>query len=47
LKERKVLGALGLADIIQKESRKAISKLKNMRIKCLMLTGDNRYVLPG
>jgi Cu2+-exporting ATPase len=40
----RVLGALALADIIRKESREAISKLKDMGIKCLMLTGDNRYV---
>jgi P-type Cu2+ transporter len=44
LEREKVLGALGLADIIRKESREAISKLKGMGIKCLMLTGDNRYV---
>ncbi len=40
----KVLGAVALADIIRKESREAISKLKSMGIKCIMLTGDNRYV---
>lgn len=40
----KVLGAVALADIIRKESREAISKLKSMGIKCLMLTGDNHYV---
>jgi len=40
----KVLGALALADIVRKESREAISKLKGMGIRCLMLTGDNRYV---
>ena len=40
----KLLGALALADIIRKESREAISKLKGKGIKCLMLTGDNRYV---
>lgn len=44
LEEEKVLGAIALADIIRKESREAISKLKSMGIKCLMLTGDNRYV---
>ena len=44
LEGEKVLGALALADIIRKESREAISKLKSMGIKCLMLTGDNRYV---
>jgi P-type Cu2+ transporter len=44
LEEDKVIGAVALADIIRKESREAISKLKSMRIKCLMLTGDNRYV---
>ncbi|AKB76344.1 Lead, cadmium, zinc and mercury transporting ATPase [Methanosarcina lacustris Z-7289] len=44
LEGERVLGALALADIIRKESREAISKLKGMGIKCLMLTGDNRYV---
>jgi Cu2+-exporting ATPase len=44
LEGEKLLGALALADIIRKESREAISKLKGMGIKCLMLTGDNRYV---
>ncbi|TFH05197.1 MAG: copper-translocating P-type ATPase [Methanosarcina sp.] len=44
LEGEKVLGALALADIIRKESREAISKLKGMGLKCLMLTGDNRYV---
>nr|WP_232316282.1 heavy metal translocating P-type ATPase [Methanosarcina vacuolata] len=44
LEEKRVLGAVALADIIRKESREAISKLKSMGIKCLMLTGDNRYV---
>ena len=39
-----VLGAIALADIVRKESREAISKLRSMGIKCLMLTGDNRYV---
>ncbi|WP_292377652.1 heavy metal translocating P-type ATPase [Methanosarcina sp. UBA289] len=40
----RVLGAVALADIVRKESKEAISKLKSMGIKCLMLTGDNRYV---
>lgn len=40
----KTLGALGLADIIRKESREAIETLKAMNIKCMMLTGDNKYV---
>ena len=44
LEGEKLLGALALADIIRKESREAISKLKGMGIKCIMLTGDNRYV---
>jgi Cu2+-exporting ATPase len=44
LEGEKVLGALALADIVRKESREAISKLKEMGIKCLMLTGDNRFV---
>lgn len=44
IENEKVLGALGLADLVRKESRDAISKLKSMGIKCLMLTGDNRFV---
>ena len=40
----KVIGALALTDVVRKESKEAISKLKYMGIKCLMLTGDNRYV---
>ncbi len=37
-------GALALADIIRKESREAIDRLKGMGIRCMMLTGDNWYV---
>ncbi len=37
-------GAIALADIIRDESKKAISKLKGMGIRCMMLTGDNRLV---
>jgi Cu2+-exporting ATPase len=39
-----VRGAIALADIIRPESKEAISKLKEMGIKCMMLTGDNRQV---
>lgn len=37
-------GAIALADIIRPESKKAISRLKEMGIKCMMITGDNRHV---
>jgi P-type Cu2+ transporter len=37
-------GAIALADNIRPESKKAISKLKEMGIKCMMLTGDNKQV---
>ncbi|TCK02526.1 heavy metal translocating P-type ATPase [Phorcysia thermohydrogeniphila] len=37
-------GAIGLADIVRPESKEAILKLKEMGIKCMMLTGDNRQV---
>ena len=37
-------GAIALADIIRKESKEAIKKLKDMGIKCMMLTGDNKNV---
>ncbi|HRS85733.1 MAG TPA: heavy metal translocating P-type ATPase [Methanothrix sp.] len=44
LEDEKPLGALALADIIRKESREAVATLKSMGIKCMMLTGDNRFV---
>jgi Cu2+-exporting ATPase len=44
LEEDRPIGALGLADIIRKESKEAIEKLKSMDIKCMMLTGDNKFV---
>ena len=37
-------GALALADIVRPESKEAISRLKDMGIKCMMLTGDNKQV---
>ena len=44
LEENRPIGAIALADIVRKESREAIDKLKSMNIKCMMLTGDNRFV---
>jgi Cu2+-exporting ATPase len=37
-------GAIALADIIRDESKEAISELKDMGIRCMMLTGDNEQV---
>ena len=37
-------GAIALADIIRPESKQAISQLKEMGIRCMMITGDNRQV---
>jgi Cu2+-exporting ATPase len=37
-------GAIALADIIRPESKPAITRLKAMGIRCLMLTGDKREV---
>jgi Cu2+-exporting ATPase len=39
-----VKGAIALADIIRPESKLAISTLKEIGIKCMMLTGDNEQV---
>ncbi|MDZ7830730.1 MAG: copper-translocating P-type ATPase [Desulfobacterales bacterium] len=44
LVDEKPVGAVALADIIREESKQAISKLKNMGIQCMMLTGDNKQV---
>ena len=40
----KICGAIALADVIRKESKEAIKMLKDMGIKCIMLTGDSREV---
>ncbi|MCF8024020.1 MAG: copper-translocating P-type ATPase [Desulfobacteraceae bacterium] len=39
-----LIGAVALADIIRDESKQAVSKLKQMGIQCMMLTGDNKQV---
>lgn len=41
-REQKLLGIIAVADAIKKDSPKAISQLKNMGIRTVMLTGDNR-----
>lgn len=38
----KLQGAIALADIIREESKGAIARLKEMGIRCIMLTGDNK-----
>ncbi len=42
--DRELVGAIALADIIRPESKEAISRLKEMGIRCMMITGDNRQV---
>jgi Cu2+-exporting ATPase len=42
--DNKPAGAIALADIIRPESKRAITMLKKMGIKTMMLTGDNREV---
>jgi len=42
--EGEIRGAIALADMIRPESKEAISQLKSMGIKCMMLTGDNQFV---
>jgi Cu2+-exporting ATPase len=40
----RLAGAIALADIIRPESKKAIKRLKEMGIRCMMITGDNQAV---
>jgi Cu2+-exporting ATPase len=42
--EGELKGAIGLADIIREESKKAIKELKSMGIECIMITGDRKEV---
>lgn len=39
-----LVGAVALADMIRPESKQAIAKFKDMGIRCIMLTGDNKQV---
>lgn len=39
--DQKLLGIIAVADTIKEESSEAVSQLKNMGIKVVMLTGDN------
>lgn len=40
LVDDKLVGAIALADVVRKESFEAVSHLKAMGIKCMMVTGD-------
>jgi len=42
--DNKLKGVIALGDIIREESKEAIKQLKEMGIKPMMLTGDNRQV---
>lgn len=42
--DNKLTGAITLADIIREESKEAIKQLKEVGIKPMMLTGDNKQV---
>ncbi len=44
LKNKTLLGAIALADIIREESREAIKSLKEMGVKSAMITGDSEDV---
>lgn len=44
LADGKLIGAIALADIIRPESKEAIKQLKEMSIRCVMLTGDHEKV---
>lgn len=42
--DNQLKGAIALADIIRPESKEAMKRLKDMGIRCIMLTGDNKQV---
>jgi Cu2+-exporting ATPase len=44
LVDEQLRGAIALADIIRPESKEAISRLKQLGIRTMMLTGDNKQV---
>ncbi len=42
--DERVVGAIALADLVRDESREAVTKLKDMGLRCIMLTGDAEAV---
>jgi Cu2+-exporting ATPase len=42
LVDGKLKGAIALADIVRPEAKQAIDALKELKIRCMMLTGDNK-----
>lgn len=44
LKDEKIIGTISLSDRIREDSYEAIQKLKELGIKCWMLTGDNDQI---
>ncbi len=38
------IGAIALADIVRPESKEAVTRLRSMGYRCIMLTGDNQAV---
>ncbi len=44
VEDNKPIAAIALADIVREESKEAIKRLKEMGLKCMMLTGDNAFV---
>jgi len=45
LEDNRLVGALALADTIRPESAEAVRRLKEMGIRCMMLSGDNHDVV--
>ncbi len=42
--DESLVGAVALADMIREESKEAVRQFKEMGVRCLMLTGDNKKV---
>ena len=44
IRNRKVIGAIGLTDVLREESKETVSKLRSMGVKTAMITGDSEAV---
>ena len=42
IKNQKIIGLIGVSDIIRKEAKETITQLKNRKLDIIMLTGDNK-----
>ena len=44
IEDKNVIGLIGIQDVIRKDARKTVDRLKKMNIKIVMMSGDNKEI---